>query len=107
MPKLLSACLAVAAIASTLSLSADGNGTQAAPCLVTTDRGAVQGRDFATSCAFLGVPYAAPTGVPTDGSHRSPVHPGRLPWSTPPPRPCAHRSSSRQGLRPASKTACS
>ncbi|HVG84766.1 MAG TPA: carboxylesterase family protein [Vicinamibacterales bacterium] len=77
MPKLLSACLAVAAIASTLSLSAHGNGTQAAPCLVTTDRGDVQGRDFATSCAFLGVPYAAPTG---GASRWKPPQP-RAPWA--------------------------
>ena len=56
MPKLLSACLAVAAIASTLSLSAHGNGTQAAPCLVTTDRGDVQGRDF---CYLLRLPRRA------------------------------------------------
>ena len=77
MPKLLSAWLAVAAIASTLSLSADGNGTQAAPCLVTTDRGDVQGRDFATSCAFLGVPYAAPTG----GANRWKPPQPRAPWA--------------------------
>ena len=62
MPKLLTACLAVAGIASTLSLSADGNDTQATPCLVTTDRSDAGGADFAPSCAFLGVPYATPHG---------------------------------------------
>jgi len=34
--------------------------TQALSCLVTTANGAVQGRDNGTSCAFLGVPFAAP-----------------------------------------------
>ena len=34
--------------------------TQATPCLVATFNGAVQGVDRGASCAFLGVPYAAP-----------------------------------------------
>jgi para-nitrobenzyl esterase len=35
-------------------------GTQSSSCLVSTSSGAVQGVDRGASCAFLGVPYAAP-----------------------------------------------
>jgi para-nitrobenzyl esterase len=34
--------------------------TDGDPCLVATANGAVQGVDHGASCAFLGVPYAAP-----------------------------------------------
>ena len=64
--------------------------TQAGSCLVQTDNGAVQGLDLGSSCAFLGVPYAAST----SGSRRwKPPQPA-APWASPlnvtaPPGPCA------------------
>ena len=46
--------------------------TQGASCLVTTFNGAVQGVDRGSSCAFLGIPFAAP-----------PI--GNLRWKSPQP----------------------
>ena len=34
--------------------------TQATSCFVTTTQGSVQGADLGVSCAFLGIPFAAP-----------------------------------------------
>src|SRR4249920_887097 len=36
------------------------SGTQVAACRVQTDDGPVQGADLGASCAFLGIPFAAP-----------------------------------------------
>lgn len=52
--------LCVLAVACILSPAVD---TQPASCFVQADQGSVQGADRGSSCAFLGIPYAAsPTG---------------------------------------------
>jgi para-nitrobenzyl esterase len=66
--------VAVAAIAGAAHPSTWDAPTQSRPCLVTTTKGEVQGVDNASSCAFLGIPFAAP-----------PV--GALRWK--PPQPAA------------------
>ena len=48
-----------------------------AACLVTTTGGPVDGLDVGTSCAFLGIPYAAPT----SGANRWKPPQPRAPWS--------------------------
>jgi para-nitrobenzyl esterase len=57
--------LAAAAVV-VLHLSTREARTQVTSCLVTPANGAVQGLDRGASCAFLGVPY----GAPTDGARR-------------------------------------
>ena len=50
---------------------------QAVSCLVTTPSGDVQGVDQGASCAFLGIPFAAP---PIDGLRWRPPQPA-APWA--------------------------
>ena len=50
---------------------------RALTCLVTTVAGDVEGLDFGTSCAFLGVPYAASTA----GANRWKPPQPRAPWA--------------------------
>ena len=52
--------LTIAAIAGGISLTSGRLYTQAPSCLVHTTNGDVQGVDSGASCAFLGVPFAAP-----------------------------------------------
>ena len=65
--------------------------TQGTSCLVTTNDGAVQGVDNGASCAFLGVPYAAP---PVDALRWRPPQPAAA-WApvtlnaTAPPSNCS------------------
>ncbi len=54
-----SCALAIAVLAGWY-LSAELAQTQSAGCLVSTTSGDIQGVDTGTSCAFLGVPFAAP-----------------------------------------------
>jgi para-nitrobenzyl esterase len=54
-------------------------GATPASCLVTTTSGDVQGLDVGPSCAFLGIPFAAP---PTGARRWKPPQPA-TPWSTP------------------------
>jgi para-nitrobenzyl esterase len=65
-----------------------GEDARQVPCRVTLTAGDVQGVDFGSSCAFLGIPYAAPTG----GENRwkppqppTPWTPSLLQATTPPP----------------------
>jgi len=51
--------------------------TQAASCLVTTISGPIQGVDRGASCAFLGIPFAAP---PVDSLRWKPPQPA-APWA--------------------------
>src|SRR5688500_8895429 len=46
-------------------------------CLVTTVAGDVEGLDLGTSCAFLGIPYAASTA----GANRWKPPQARAPWA--------------------------
>ena len=46
-------------------------------CIVTTASGDVQGLDLGASCAFLGIPYAAP---PVGNLGWKPPHPN-APWA--------------------------
>lgn len=64
--------LFVATVAGAVYFGGQAAWTQGASCLVTTANGEVQGVDHGASCAFLGIPFAAP---PT----------GDLRWK--PPRP--------------------
>lgn len=66
--------LAIAIVSAALISSWSGVSSQATSCFVTTTMGHVQGQDLGASCAFLGIPFAAP-----------PV--GPLRWK--PPRPAA------------------
>ncbi len=50
---------------------------QAVSCLVTTTNGEVQGSDLGASCAFLGIPFAAP---PVDNLRWKPPQPA-APWA--------------------------
>jgi para-nitrobenzyl esterase len=77
--------------------------TQAASCLVTTGQGDVQGLNAGGSCAFLGIPYAAP---PVGGLRWKRPQPAAA-WSpavlnaTVPPAVCAQLNSATgapQGL---------
>jgi para-nitrobenzyl esterase len=54
-------------------------------CLVSTVAGDIEGLDLGTSCAFLGVPYAASTG----GANRWKAPQPRVPW-----RPAVHQAKS-------------
>jgi para-nitrobenzyl esterase len=61
MPKrFLTAALMIAVAAGAFFFSSREAGTQAASCLVNTSSGHVQGVDHGSSCAFLGIPFAAP-----------------------------------------------
>src|SRR5438093_3811866 len=51
---------------------------QTGSCLVATSSGAVQGVDNGSSCAFLGIPFAAP---PTGSLRWKPPQPA-APWAT-------------------------
>jgi para-nitrobenzyl esterase len=68
-------------VAITVTLSADANvGTTAGSsvtCLVATTAGDVEGLDLGTSCAFLGIPYAASTA----GANRWKPPQTRAPWA--------------------------
>jgi para-nitrobenzyl esterase len=61
----------------TLALSMREAHTQTVSCLVTTTHGAVQGVDSGGSCAFLGIPFAAP---PIGGLRWRPPQPA-APWA--------------------------
>ena len=67
--------LILATVAGVLTFSPREGNSQASSCLVTTTSGDVQGVDNGSSCAFLGIPFAAP-----------PV--GALRWR--PPQPAAN-----------------
>jgi len=60
---------------------------QSAPCLVSTDGGSVQGLDRGGSCAFLGIPFAAP-----------PVN--ALRWRAPQPAPAWAPATLMAGTAP-------
>jgi para-nitrobenzyl esterase len=72
--RFLTTALMVAAASGSCVAPSGHGGQQRVSCLVTTISGAVQGLDRGSSCAFLGIPFAAP-----------PV--GRLRWK--PPQPAA------------------
>lgn len=54
------AALVILAVGAAPGFSSDGGKAQTGSCLVTTVSGAVQGVDVGSSCAFLGIPFAAP-----------------------------------------------
>jgi para-nitrobenzyl esterase len=47
-------------VSGALISSSSGINSQAASCFVTTTSGHIQGQDLGASCAFLGIPFAAP-----------------------------------------------
>ena len=74
MKRIIQCALLVIVTATIGAVSVQLTEAQAVSCLVTTANGDIQGLDRGASCAFLGVPYAAP-----------PV--GNLRWK--PPEPAA------------------
>lgn len=52
--------LTIGVVSGALISSSPGINSQAASCFVTTTSGHIQGRDLGASCAFLGIPFAAP-----------------------------------------------
>jgi len=54
------AALWIAAVSGVLISTSREGGSQAVSCFVTTSNGYVQGLDLGASCAFLGIPFAAP-----------------------------------------------
>ncbi len=68
----------------------ESGGSSRQSCLATTPEGAIQGADFGSSCAFLGIPFAASTA--NDNRWRPPQP--RAPWApallmaTTPPASC-------------------
>ena len=54
------AALWIAAASGVLISSSREGGSQAVSCFVSTSNGYVQGLDLGGSCAFLGIPFAAP-----------------------------------------------
>jgi len=82
---------AVAAVSAALVFSSRDAKTQGASCFVNTVSGAVQGVDNGSSCAFLGIPFAAP---PIASLRWKPPQPA-APWAatltaTVAPGPCAN-----------------
>jgi para-nitrobenzyl esterase len=64
--------VAIAGVAGAAHPSTWDAPTQGSPCLVTTANGDVQGVDNGSSCAFLGIPFAAP---PVGGLRWKPPQP--------------------------------
>ncbi len=65
------------AIAAASASCVSSSGEKTLSCLVTTSRGDVQGVDRGSSCAFLGIPFAAP---PVGGLRWKPPQPA-APWA--------------------------
>ena len=81
----------ISAVLIALAVSSVEVTPQSVSCLVTTANGNMQGPDNGSSCAFLGIPYAAP---PLGALRWKPPQPV-APWSpvtlmatTPPPIAC-------------------
>ena len=72
------ACVALAVLLAPVFIHSFEAGARQASCLVTTTSGAVQGTDAGSSCAFLGIPYAAP---PINSLRWRPPQPA-APWTT-------------------------
>ena len=72
------ACVALAVLLAPVFVYSFEAGARQASCLVTTASGAVQGTDAGASCAFLGIPYAAP---PINSLRWRPPQPA-APWAT-------------------------
>ena len=52
--------ISVIAVAAVMVMSASSTDAQGQTCLTVTSQGSVQGLDHGASCAFLGIPFAAP-----------------------------------------------
>ena len=82
MRRLVVATMSVLALAAVMVMSTGSTDAQGQTCLTVTSQGSVQGLDHGASCAFLGIPFAAP---PIAG----------LRWKAPQPRICFSRRRRR------------
>ena len=60
MRRLVVATMSVLALAAVMVMSTGSTDAQGQTCLTVTSQGSVQGLDHGASCAFLGIPFAAP-----------------------------------------------